>query len=102
VLWGALAAAGVGALVWGLVTLTLWLIVAALVAPAVAALVWGGQRSAGLIAGYALPVVAVPALVSLLGYWVYWVIEKGVKVVRQRKPENRGEPLPEPTSYQGR
>jgi hypothetical protein len=102
VLWGALAAAGNGALVWGLVTLTPWLIVAALVAPAVAALVWGSQRSAGLIAGYALPVIAVPAVVSLGGYWVYWVIEKGVKLIRQRKPENRGEPLPEPTSYQGR
>ena len=62
----------------------------------------GRPSSAGLIAGYALPVVAVPALASLGGYWIYWAIEKGVKVIRQRKPENRGEPLPEPTSYQGR
>jgi hypothetical protein len=30
------------------------------------------------------------------------VIEKAVKVVRQRKPENRGETLPEPVGYQGR
>jgi Protein of unknown function (DUF1353) len=102
VLWAVLAAAGIGALVWGLVTLNPWLIVAAVVAPAVAALLWGGQRSAGLIAGYALPVIAAPALGSLVGYWIYWVIEKAVKVIRQRKPENRGEPLPEPTSYQGR
>ena len=102
VLWAALAAAGIGALVWGLVTLTPWLIVAALVAPAVAAMLWGGQRSAGLIAGYALPVIAVPALVSFVGYWIYWVIEKGVRAIRQRKPENRGEPLPEPVGYQGR
>ena len=102
VLWAALAAAGVGALVWGLVTLTLWMILAALAAPVVAALLWGGQRSAGLIAGYALPVIAVPALVSLVGYWIYWAIEKGVKLIRQRKPENRGEPLPDPVGYQGR
>jgi hypothetical protein len=102
VLWAALAVAGIGLLVWGLVTLTLWMILAALAAPAVAALLWGGQRSAGLIAGYALPVIAVPALVSLVGYWIYWVIEKGVKVIRQRKPENRGEQLPEPVAYQGR
>jgi hypothetical protein len=102
VLWALLAAIGVGALIWGLATLNPWLIVAALVAPAVAALLWGGQRSAGLIAGYALPVIAVPALASLGGYWIYWVIEKGVKLVRQRKPENRGEPLPEPVGYQGR
>ncbi len=102
VLWAVLAAAGIGALVWGLVTLTPWLIVAALVAPAVAALLWGGQRAAGLIAGYALPVIAAPALVSLVGYWIYWAIEKGVKVIRQRKPENRGEQLPEPVGYQGR
>jgi len=100
--WAVAAAAGIGFLVWGLVTLTLWIIVAALAGPAIAALLWGGQRSAGLIAGYALPVIAVPALASLVGYWIYWVIEKGVKVVRQRKPENRGEPLPEPASYQGR
>ena len=78
------------------------MILAALAAPAVAALLWGGQRSAGLIAGYALPVIAVPALVSLVGYWIYWAIEKGVKLVRQRKPENRGEPLPDPVGYQGR
>jgi Protein of unknown function (DUF1353) len=102
VLWAVLAAAGIGALIWGLVTLNPWLIVAALVAPLVAALLWGGQRSAGLIAGYALPVIAVPALASLGGYWIYWAIEKGVKVVRQRKPENQGEPLPEPVGYQGR
>jgi hypothetical protein len=102
VLWALCAAVGMGALVWGLMTLTPWLIVAALVGPAVAALLWGGQRSAGLIAGYALPVIAVPALTSLVGYWIYWAIEKGVKVVRQRKPENRGEPLPEPVGYQGR
>jgi Protein of unknown function (DUF1353) len=101
-LWALLAAIGVGALIWGLVTLNPWLIVAALVAPVVAALLWGGQRSAGLVAGYALPVIAVPALASLGGYWIYWVIEKGVKVIRQRKPENRGEPLPEPVGYQGR
>jgi hypothetical protein len=102
VLWAVLAAAGIGALIWGLVTLNPWLIIAALVAPLVAALLWGGQRSAGLIAGYALPVIAVPALTSLGGYWIYWAIEKGVKVVRQRKSENRGEPLPEPVGYQGR
>jgi Protein of unknown function (DUF1353) len=102
VLWAVLAAIGIGALVWGLVTLNPWLIVAALVAPAIAAVLWGDQRSAGLVAGYALPVIAVPALVSLGGYWIYWVIEKAVKVIRQRKPENRGEPLPEPVGYQGR
>ena len=89
-----------GALIWGLVTLNPWLIVAALAARRRRTAV--GQPAAGLIAGYGLPVIAVPALASLGGYWIYWAIEKSVKVVRQRKPENRGEPLPEPVGYQGR
>jgi len=100
--WAGVAAAGIILLVWGLVTVTPWMIVVALAGPAVAALLWGDQRRAGLIGGYALPVVALPALASLVGYWAYWIVEKSVKIVRQRQPAYQGERLPEPIGYQGR
>jgi hypothetical protein len=100
--WAVVAAVGIALLGWGLVTITPWMVLASLAGPALAAPLWGGQARAGLIAGYALPVVALPALASLLGYWAYWVVEKAVKVIRQRRPAHAGEPLPEPIGYQGR
>src|SRR5918995_418085 len=48
-----------------------------------AALLWGRQRAAGVIAGYAVPVVVVPAAASLAGYWCYWLVETAVKLVRR-------------------
>ncbi len=94
VVWGALAAAGIVLLGVGLATLDPLLLAIALVGPAVGSLCWGDQFRAGLIAGYALPVIAVPALVSALGYWVYWAIEMGVKLVTRH---DRPGPIP----YQG-
>ena len=101
-LWAVIAAGGMVLLVWGAATVTPWMIAVALVAPAVAALLWGNQYRAGLIAGYALPIVALPALASLAGYWIYWLIEKAVKIIRARLPHNKDKALPEPIGYQGR
>jgi hypothetical protein len=101
-LWALIAAAGMVLLGWGLATATVWMIVVALVGPALAAVTWADQYGPGLIAGYALPFVAVPALTSLVGYWIYWLVEKAVKVARAQLPHNRHQPLPEPISYQGR
>ncbi|HET6949370.1 MAG TPA: DUF1353 domain-containing protein [Acidimicrobiales bacterium] len=102
VLWGLLATAGIALLVAGLVTLTPWLVAVALVGPAVGALAWGDRYVAGLVAGYALPVIAVPALTAYVGYAVYWAIEGTVKLVRRRLPHNQGVELRPPLPYQGR
>jgi Protein of unknown function (DUF1353) len=102
VAWGVMAVAGLTLLVVGLVTLTPWLVLLALVGPAAGAVLWGRQYAAGLIAGYALPVVALPAGASLAGYWVYWLAEQATKLIRQRRKRNQGKTLPEPIGYHGR
>ena len=102
VAWGAAALAGIGLLTDGIVAGHPGLIVVALVAPAPAALLWGNQFWAGLVGGYALPVVALPALASVLGYWAYWIIEQGVRIGRKGFAHNRGAELPRPIGYQGR
>jgi Protein of unknown function (DUF1353) len=100
--WGVAAAVGTGLLAWGVATGTPAAVVGALLLPVPAALLWGRQRAAGLIAGYAVPVVAVPAAASLAGYWCYWLVETAVKLVRRLFAHNRDEPLPDPIPYQGR
>lgn len=102
VLWGLLAAAGLVGLVAGLVTGTAALVVAALLGPAVGALLWTDRYLAGLIAGYSLPVVLVPAATSWVGYAVYWAAERAVRAVRSLLPRNRGTDLRDPLPYQGR
>jgi hypothetical protein len=92
--WGLVAVAGMAVLGLGLATLNPVLIVAALLAPAIASLLWGDQWRAGMIGGYALPIVAVPALASIVGDWVYWVIEMAVKLLRR-------DGRPGPSGYQG-
>lgn len=100
--WMASSLLGLGLLVAGVVSLTPWMIVSALFAPFVAAALWGSQYWAGVVAGLALPVVALPALASLVGYWTYWLIERSVKAARQRLKPNHAKELPEPIGYQGR
>ena len=102
IVWGLLAVVGIVGLVAGLVTGTAALVVAALVGPAAGAVVWTDRYLAGLVAGYSLPVVAVPAAVALAGYAVYWAVERAVLTVRSLLPRNRGTDLREPLPYQGR
>ena len=100
--WALAALVGMTALVWGVATVTPWAVAAAVVLPIVAAGCWGKQFWAGVVAGYALPVVAIPAVASLVGYWLYWAIEKMVKVIRQQLRPNRHKVLADPIGYQGR
>lgn len=100
--WAALAVVGMGLLAAGIVMLSPWMLVVAVLGPFVAATLWGDQYWAGLVAGLALPVVALPAVASLLGYWAYWLIERGVKAGRQQLKANRAKELPPPIGYQGR
>lgn len=87
--WALSAVAGIALLIYGLVTLTAWPIVVALLGPLVGAAFWGREYWAGVIGGYALPLVALPAIASLLGYWVYWLVEQVVRFGRWLLPHNR-------------
>ena len=99
VLWGALAACGLVALMAGLVTgRPLW-VVAALAAPTPASVFWGHKYRAGLVAGYALLPVAFPAASSALGYGTYWVIEEAFRRLRAVRPRQDAEDLPTPVAY---
>jgi hypothetical protein len=101
VAWAILAALGIGTLAWGLATTNPWLVLLALVGPAIGAPLWGRHYAAGLIAGYALPIVALPAIACLLGYWTYWLTEQAVRLAR-RPQTPQPDQLPGPIGYQGR
>jgi Protein of unknown function (DUF1353) len=78
-LWFVAAAAGIALLVHGLVNRS-WIEVAtALLAQLPASLLWGSLWRAGVIAGYALPLVVVPAVVSWSGYAAYSAVELSIK-----------------------
>src|SRR4051794_2376451 len=101
VLWFLMAAAGMALLVYGVVTGSVGAIVVALVGPAIAAALWGHQYWAGVIAGYTLPPVVLPALASVAGYSVYWIAEWIVKAGRHALPGTRPY-LPRPVKYRDR
>jgi hypothetical protein len=100
VLWALAALAGTYAIWSGLNGGTGWLVPVAILGPFVGALFWGRQYWAGVVAGYALWLIAVPGLVSYLGYIAYWVVEQTVRLGRKLFiPANKTEPLPGPPSY---
>lgn len=102
VVWGVIAVCGLLSLVTGLVgSRPLW-VIGALVAPAPASLLWGTKRRAGLVGGYALLPVAVPAASSALGYATYWVIEEALRRIWALAPHKKAEDLPAPVAYQDR
>jgi hypothetical protein len=102
VAWAVTAAAGIAMLATGLAAVTPWMIALSFVLPLVGSLLWGRQFTAGVVAGYALPVVAVPAVSALVGYWLYWVIETAARLVRQQFRHNADRELTTPIGYQGR
>jgi hypothetical protein len=97
--WLLLAVAGMVVVVAGLVTGHLLWSVAALVAPIPAALLWGPSRKAGVVGGYALPTVALPALASMLGYATYWCVEEGFRRIRSVPKSREVEEMPAPVGY---
>ncbi len=100
--WAVTAAAGIAMLVAGIISATPWMIAVSLVLPLVAALFWGRQFNAGAVASYALPVVALPAVSALVGYWLYWIIETGIRLIREQFRHNADSELTTPIGYQGR
>jgi hypothetical protein len=74
-LWLLAAFAGMGLLAFGGYTADPVLIVVALLAPIPAAAFWGRQFHAGVIAGYALPVVLLGSVPAMVAYYLYWVVE---------------------------
>ena len=85
--WTTLAALGIVALTVALVTTNVPLATVAVVAPVPAALLWGWrQRAAGLLGGYTLWLVALPAVLNLAVYSAYSVTERVIRLLRLRRP----------------
>lgn len=97
-LWMALSAVGIGVLVWGLLTLNLWLVAGAVLAPIPACLLWGRRRrGAALLGGYTLWLVVLPAGLSIAVYQVYAVAERLIRWLRMRsKGETTQTTVPPP------
>src|SRR5262245_18406850 len=75
VVWLVAAVAGTVVLVWSLATGRAGVAVVAALAPLAGSLLWGRQWRAGLVGGYAIWLVLVPALVSWVGYKLYQGVE---------------------------
>jgi hypothetical protein len=97
--WGILVLAGTVLLAVGIASANALAIGIALVGPFVGALLWGRQYWAGVIAGYAVWLVAAPAIATLIGYSAYWLVEQAVRLLRKLLPRNQGKPLPGPPTY---
>jgi Protein of unknown function (DUF1353) len=80
--WAVAAMVGVVTLAWGAVTFEPGLLLLAGLAPVPAALLWGRQVHAGLVGGYTLWLVALPALLNLVAFGVYWLAEHAVRRLR--------------------
>jgi hypothetical protein len=74
-LWIILALAGIGVLVYGCATGNAVIILLALLGPFFGAFLWGSQYGAGVIAGYALPLVIGGSIPGIVAYHVYWLVE---------------------------
>lgn len=100
--WIVAAAGGMVLFVAGAASTTPWMLGLAVAGPALASPLWGHQWRAGLIGGYALPVIAFPALAAFLGYLPYVALEAAVRFVRKRLPHNADKHLTKPLGFQGR
>ena len=89
-LWVISAVIGLTLFCVGLSLLDPVLIVATAVAPLLAAFLWGEQWKAGVIAGYAVPVVVLGTIPSVVAYHAYWIVEKGFGL---------GRPTPDPPTF---
>lgn len=78
--WALIAAVGTVVLVGALTRETPVLALAAVLAPVLCALLWGPTNyRQGLLSGYAVWFVALPALVTMLAYGLYWLTEHGLR-----------------------
>lgn len=99
ILWVLASMAGTVLLVAGIVTRTPLEILLALVLPVPAGALWGRQFWAGVISGFAIWFVVLPAVASWIGYGCYRIAEEVVRYARKVLPSNRGESVPTPVSY---
>jgi hypothetical protein len=81
ILWLLVAAAGMSTLVYGLLTQSWWLVLAAAIAPLPAAALWGHQYGAGLTAAATALWVLPPTVLATIGFWIYWLMEKAVSAL---------------------
>jgi hypothetical protein len=98
VLWLAGSAAGTALLIHGLVTGSPGEVAIALLLPLPAGALWGKQIWAGVVAGYSIWFVVIPALASFFGYSSYRVAEEVVRYGRKAF-SRRGQRVPTPVPY---
>ncbi len=100
IVWALCAFAGTWLLVQGVTHQNGEQVAVALLGPLVTCPLWGRQYWAGVVGGYALWVVLVPAGTAIGAYYlIYWPIEQLVRLGRKLIPANRHEELPGPSTY---
>jgi len=103
VVWVVAALTGMTALVYGAVTMRPVVFVAALLGPVPFAILWGRREyRAGVVGGYTLWLVALPALANMVAYALYAAAERGVRRVRAARSPQRVDELPAPPPYTAR
>jgi hypothetical protein len=100
--WGATATGGLVLLVAGAARRRWRWAALALLLPIPASAWWGRHARAGLIAGYALIPVVLPAAFSAGGYGTYWLVEEAVRRGTALVPNRHVEQLPQPTPFRER
>ncbi|MBT8492934.1 MAG: DUF1353 domain-containing protein, partial [Deltaproteobacteria bacterium] len=75
-LWILGSIAGHGVAIYAAVAGTWWLFAAAALAPVLFAGLWGRQYGAGIVGAYSAPGILPPTLLGVIGYWVYWILER--------------------------
>ena len=84
-LWVLASLSGTAALVWSALAGKPWMVLAALLAPLAGGLLWGWRNHRqGMLAGYAIWVIALPALACIVAYGVYVLAEQLVRLVVPR------------------
>jgi len=102
-LWILLMVCGCGLLAWSVFTLSLMAFVVAVLGPIPASLLWGRRRwSAGLLAGYTLWLVAIPAVLDLFVYKIYAAAEWAIRLVRILPPHAAKTQVTPPPPYAAR
>lgn len=101
--WLAAALTGITALVWSALTFHPVVFVAALLGPIPFALLWGPREyRAGVVGGYTLWLVAVPALLNLVAYGIYATAERVLRRVIAVRSERTAAEIPKPPPYTAR
>jgi len=101
--WLAAALTGVTALVWSAVTLRPLVFALALAGPVPFALLWGRREyRAGIVGGYTVWLVAIPALLNLVAYGIYAFAERVLRRVIAVRSDRTAAEIPKPPPYTAR